>query len=766
MRALLAAFSFTLMLLLSACGDSDGAAMGSPTPTTTASSNVVKGVIRNGVVKAMRWKDGIYVQVTSARTGGAGEFSLEIPNPVPGEVLRLDLGVSADTEMLCDAAQCGSASFGEWAPLTTSPGLSTWVSVAEDGSLTVMPMTPVSTLLVRYAEDVGGGHIDATSLEAAQLRVAALFRMSTTDLLARPGNIVDTLWLDAASPEAVKVSLLSAAFAELSRSSGLSIEQVISNYIDAFIDNNGHLLQDGGSNSLGNLYRGADAVATIAGSPDVQAWVTTWIGNAVAALQSGELSTAACAPDCAPFDSNVFIDALGTGENSLGGDLRLVMTKKGAASLEALLAGELAKYGWLASADTVRVGGTALQVALMSVMQSFGQAPTLPEGLTATVEGNTTHLQGVLHDPDNVMPDLTVNLHITLPQVLSTLQGHVQGTPGPFFTFGAVGTMETAKVRASIDGDFVIDASGTDFTSLRTAYTALVMATIYGDEAGMLAAEQSLNGAIAGILRAGEARFTLDGSASLAQLDLQGEALVETSRLAVQGNAWLHVDMKGRSNGGIAANGKVEHGSLTLPSGDHFEVDSDAGHYLGFALRRDGTASAKFAANVLSYAAEASGDGSIAELGTLLTNLRNSVADALEKPPEEGATGDFLTQLLTDLATLQLTVSGQATIPELGHTYTLTIADGLMRISQPDSDAVALALSLGRQGVLARTDGGWWLLGLDLANPLFPAVTLADSSGGEWRWVFDFSGVLVAPPVGELVADIGSGGCYGAAMYC
>ena len=106
-----------------------------------------------------------------------------------------------------------------------------------------MPMTPVSTLRVRYAENLAGGHLTATALEAARLRVAALFRMTPEQLLTRPGNIVNTLWLDAASPEAVKLSLLSAAFAELASIHNVGLDEVIAGYAGYFIAQDGHLVQ-------------------------------------------------------------------------------------------------------------------------------------------------------------------------------------------------------------------------------------------------------------------------------------------------------------------------------------------------------------------------------------------------------------------------------------------------------------------------------------------------------------------------------------------
>ncbi|MCC2637402.1 MAG: hypothetical protein K0Q68_1121 [Moraxellaceae bacterium] len=767
MRALVASFAFSLCLLLAACGgDSDGGS-GAPAASGSVSSNVVKGLIRNGVVTAWRWRDGQYVRVATARTSDTGDFALEIPAPVPGEVLRLDLGLSGDTsaarrtEMLCDVAQCGSGVRGDWVPLTTELGLTSWVSVGEAGELTVMPMTPVSTLLVRYAENLGGGHLTAAVLDAARLRVAALFRMTPEQLLTRPGNIINALWLDAATPEAVKLSLLSAAFAELASVQGVTIQEVIASYVEHFIANDGHLVQADATASLGDLYSGVNGVVAAAGAPAVQAWVNNWITEVSAALQSGKLNTTACAPDCAPFDSNDFLNALGTSSDSLGGDLRRVMTEKNVDTLEELLAGELSRYGWLLGPDSTALAQVALQVVAVGALSSIGFPASSTEQLSLVQEGDVLHVDGSING-------LLVDLDITIPQLLNMIQAY---TPGQSlnFLFGAKGTVQNGRFRASIDGTLAIDATGTDFLPLKQAITAVIMAQMSGDAAASETALASALKAVADIIRKGEATFTLNGAAGLAKLELQGDALVETSRLAVEGNAWLHVNMDGRNGSAIAANGKVEHGRLALPNGDHFEVDPARGHFLRFALGEDGTAEVNFAANVLGHAASASGNGRLAALGPMLNNLRDGISAQVETLDLD--LNGILAQLVEDFGQLALTVTGHAVIPDFGHTYTLTIADGQLAISQPGSTETALQVGLGGTGLMAQAGGKWWLLGIDLRTPGYPALTLLDSSGGDWRWEFDFTGVLVvtALPVVPVISYTGTQPppeCYGTVVYC
>ncbi|HEX4869399.1 MAG TPA: hypothetical protein VFV15_01565, partial [Moraxellaceae bacterium] len=224
-----------------------------------------------------------------------------------------------------------------------------------------------------------------------------------------------------------------------------------------------------------------------------------------------------------------------------------------------------------------------------------------------------------------------------------------------------------------------------------------------------------------------------------ARLELQGDALVETSRLAVAGKAGLKVDMDGLAGGGVKASGLVDHGSLELPNGDTFTVDPEQGHYLRFALAQDGTAELNIGVRVLGHDATVSGSGTLAALGPLLSHLKDGIADQLQ-----ALTLDFTalaTQFLTDARALALTVSGQAVIPDFDHAYTLTLANGVLAISQPDSSEVALQVVFSSRGLVASAGGKWWMVSVDLSVPGMPALLLSDSSGGEWRRDFDFSGV-------------------------
>lgn len=751
LRPLLASVVCSLSLLLAACGgsgDTPAAPAAAAPPTASGSANVVKGLVRNGVVTALAWRDGAWTPVGGGRTDDNGDFLLEVTAVEAGEVLRLELGLSTDpsapTEMLCDVASCGSGVRGDWVALDSGLGLLSWARVGSDGSLETMPMTPLSTLLVRYAESVGGGRLDAASVAVARQRVAALLGMGGGDLMARPGNIDNPLWMQVASPAAVKLSLLAAAFAELAAQNGVGVGEVVEFMAGRFLEHDGHLMQAGELGSLQDLYAGVSLLLAAPGAPAADAWVGEWLSARTASLQAGELSLPACAPDCGEFDSGAIIAALGTAEGSLGADLVRLLEERGHARLEALVAAELSHYAWLASEDSLALARAAVQLAVISAGQAFGGGPVAVEGLTMVREGNVLHFDGVLHG-------LSVDLDVTVPPVLEMLQAYVPGAP-PVFVIGASGTLENERLRARIDGTLAIDSDGTSLTPLRNAIASLASAAVSGDAALVAAAQAALLEAIADIVRTGEATFTLQGSAGIAQLQLEGDALVETRRLAISGEGSLWVDMNGRLGGGIAASGSVTQGRIDLPNGDYVEVVPARGHFLRFALAADGSAEARFGAHVLGHGATVSGNGSIGGLGALLGNVRDQVAAALQTLSFDPAA--FIAGLLEDLGTLTLAVAGEAEIPDYGHAYVLTIADGVLRLSQPNSSSVALEARLGTRGLLLSAGGQWWLFGLGLGEPGYLDLRISDSAGGEWLRSFPLPAL---PPLTELVAASGAG---------
>lgn len=731
-RHVLASLCLFLSLVLAACGGGSGSdSSGSSTPTSTVSSNVVKGIIDNGIIKAWRWENGAYVQVGSAATDVTGHYSLSLSDHAQG-LVRLDLTISTDpanpTRMRCDAAKCGNAAFGDWVTLTTNPGLSTWAKVAADGTVTVMPMTPVSTLLVRYAEAVGG-HLDADTVSFAEQRIASLLNMSTDDLLAVPGDLTSVVWVNAASNKALKLTLLAAAFADIANGQGKDVSAIINDYATAFNDNNGRLLQAGdtGVATLGNLLQSAINSGVLSHSPANADWeqtLTTLQSNVLSALPAG-----------ATFDSGKLLTALGP----MGDDIRSVITASGKNNLEELVTSELAQFGWLASKDTAGVAGVAVQTVVYAVMGSTALGAIPPQylafvpSLSVVAASDGGGLDVVLFPPTKTMtikgttPDgMVVDLTLTL----TALNAGSHANP---FSFSAVGTVTNANVKATINGTLTIDPTTTDLSPLVNAIGSLGASATGGSTFN----GQALLAAITGLLQSGHGVFTIQGTAAL-------ESLVNTgSTLSVDGKASLDLNMAGGANGAIAASGSVDHGTLALPNGDHFVVNPDNGDFLTFALGSGGSFSTQFSAYVLTLPQTVvTASGSLSALGNLLSSARDNVVSQLQ-----AATLDLASILNVfvnfDYSQMHLTVNGQANI--LGsyqHVYKLALANGDLTITQPNSNQVAIEVSGSTKGLMVRAGTLWWVLGVDLSNVNDPALTVGDASGGEYR--IDLTSLIAA----------------------
>ncbi len=354
MRRGMIAAGLAVAAMLGGCQFGDGAGGSGPSaagvvvaPGPTLNGTVAEGLMANAVVTAYRWQAGGYVAVGSAVTDDAGRYSLTLPRTATG-LLRLDVKLSADpanpTRMRCVAAHCGGAVFGEWLPLAANPGLTGWANVSTTTAATVMPVTPLSTLIVRYAEMLGGGHLRAAELNVAVQRAALLLGVPSSAFALTPGDVSDRTFVSTAAPGALKMSLLAAAFAQLADTQGLGLGAVIDQYAGAFLKNNGRLLQaDTGvpaQPNLAALIQAAEDVNTLAfggGDADWQAWL--------AQQQAGVLNVL---PPAAPFNSAALITALGP----MGQDVQSVMNDASASTLQQLAGNELNQFRWLASNDT------------------------------------------------------------------------------------------------------------------------------------------------------------------------------------------------------------------------------------------------------------------------------------------------------------------------------------------------------------------------------------------------------------------------------
>ncbi|MDP2228075.1 MAG: hypothetical protein Q8J78_11435 [Moraxellaceae bacterium] len=726
---LAASLALAFSLFLTACGDDNSTSSsggGTPPVAATVSSAVVKGVIDGAVVTAWQWRDGNNVQLAQAPTNAVGDFALSLPAGTTGVIrLSLDLGDDGQALMRCDAdAGCNGVLFGEWETITEAPGLMSWAEVAADGTVVVMPMTPLSTLVVRYAEALSGGGLDRFALSFARQRLALLLGMTADSLLARPGDVTSATWVSSTDASGLQVALLSAGFAEMAAGQGSSVNALIDDYVQSFLDNNGRLMQAAdGAPSIGHLLAAARAVAQRLSSTDARTLVADWQAR-IDGLEAWALNTL----PMVGFDSNAWLDAMGP----LGADVRTVLADSGASSVEQLLFAELNQFGWLLSSDSLALVQATLGlvenvIAGMTQLELAVVFPIPADGvLLHDSEDYTVRLKpAAVEDGVALLPRLLVQgsrfgLDIDLVISLTALS---KGSADKMFVFGAKGTLSNERVSAVIDGTLKIDPKDTDLNSLLGALAGLMSGS------GDLSA---LKAVVAGILRDGHGVFTVEGAAGLTRLD-------NGSTLSAQGLAHIDVDMNGNA-GGIKLGGAITHGALVLPNGDRFAIRSGTADKLTFAMVDDGSFTARFAATVLTVPeAVVTASGKLTDLGVLASHARDAILAELES--EELDLARLLASLLDfDFGGMHLTVDGQAVVGAWGKTYRLSLNDGTLKILQPNSTTdIALQLVLGASGLQVSAGDRWMHIGLDWDNL---ALLIADQSGGEHR--IEFGGRLLA----------------------
>lgn len=724
MRFLFKAAAVSAALMLGGCNDgadSTGTTTSAvgvesvPVTTPTISTSVVQGQIRNAVLTASRWQGTGYVTVATTMSDAAGNFTLSMPDSVAGYV-KLEMSLSTDparpTEMLCVAAQCGSATFGQWYPLTENPRMSSWALVASNGSVTTQPLTPFSTMAVRYAEKLGGGFLSSTAVNLARKRVALLLGVSIGTLGLTPGNVTNPTFVRTTNPASLKWSMLTAAFADLAETQGRSLSAVIDSYSTAFQKYNGQLLQtaDGlpAQSSLAALIRAAINVDTAArgtAALTLQPWLDLQVAGELTPLPAWT------------FDSSALIAGLGP----MGQDITSVIQANGASTLEELIRNQLSSFRWVASQESVAIASIGTQTVVMAMLGSAVLANLTPEAVNTSIVLGSGDLNVVLNTGTRVMTLIGTSqgMNINLRLTLTALNAGSQTRP---FVFSAVGSVSNANVNATINGSLRIDPKSTDLNPLLAATSGLF--------AGSPTALQDLLRAFGGILQSGHGFFTLTGSAGMQSV------VNPASQLAVTGKAYLNVEMAGGTAGAIKAGGGVSYGTLTLPNGDSFTVDPAAGDTLTFALGdSDGTFNTRFSAYTLGLPQTlVKASGRLSGLGSLLTGMRNTVTSQLALGQLDVAS--LLSSLLNyDFSQLDLSMRGQANIlGSYNHVYNMTLSGGRLWISQPNSTAWAISASGDLDGVLVKAGNQNYVMGLDLRNLQNPALVVGDAvNGGIWR---------------------------------
>ncbi|MEE4249795.1 MAG: carboxypeptidase-like regulatory domain-containing protein, partial [Alcanivoracaceae bacterium] len=373
-----------LALGLSACGGDDHSAGSTEAPA--AEGRAVKGVLQGAQVTAYAFDEDRKPTrfLATTLTDGQGYFSFP---ELPAELIRLVIEAAPDgsSTMLCDAADgCGDGvAFGQPMALPEDFQLVSLLPADRpEGSVAVTPLTHIAAL---WAEQFPLGVTDQTATLALS-QVAAVFGLDANFAWQTPIDVTNPDELAAAAGSAQTHGFLSAAFAQLG--GGTNAQQIIAEYVQAFIDNGGQLPVGEGGANLQALAGAAESVAqkfadgemdltTLIGS--LQSVYTRWSGPLTVVSGSSGFDEAAMARAMAPLN-----------------DLDSYLRTAGIDESGSFLASQKHQLDWLYTQHTLDLAevslGSALTVIQAAVMTDLllSQIPSgfpLPPTLPIDVQG-------------------------------------------------------------------------------------------------------------------------------------------------------------------------------------------------------------------------------------------------------------------------------------------------------------------------------------------------------------------------------------------
>lgn len=247
-RKLMLASAISSALLLAGCGgassDSEsnsrsGSNSGSTTAATFSLTGVVvKGVVKNGVVTAYELVNGAWVARGSATTDASGAYAISVPaSTYKGGIVKIALTSNATTQMKCELSACGSASFGEFysAPSTTLETLVSSANIAASG-ISNIPITPYTNLVVGRINALVKEKGTASQTDVAGIAAAVRSVVGFEPLTTKAVDITNSAAFNAASTLEQTAAIMSAAVAELAKTSSQDVSTLVSNMATAYAD--------------------------------------------------------------------------------------------------------------------------------------------------------------------------------------------------------------------------------------------------------------------------------------------------------------------------------------------------------------------------------------------------------------------------------------------------------------------------------------------------------------------------------------------------
>ena len=660
-----------LALALSACGGDDSRFVDAPADLA-AEGRAVKGVLQGAKVSAYAFDEqGQPTRfLATTLTDGQGYFSFP---ELPEELIRLVVEAADDgsSMMLCDAADgCGEGvAFGQPMPLPDDFQLISLLPAGRPaGSVAITPLTHIAAL---WAEQFPLGVTDQTAILALS-QVAAVFGLDENFAWQMPIDVTDPAELSAATGAAQSHGFLSAAFAQLG--GGTDAQQVIAEYVQAFIDNGGQLPVGQGSGNLQDLAEAAQSVAqqfadgdidltTLIGS--LQRVYSQWTGPLTVVTGSSGYDEAAMARAMAPLN-----------------DLDSYLRTAGIDETGTFLASQKHQLDWLYGQHTLDLAevslGSALTViqaaVITDLLTSQGYPfPSLPldvQGMpelsaVVTIATRTLTISGI-HNGQ------TVNVVVDLAPL-------IDGLSSGELSYAATASVSNEDITGELQGTLDIDLYETNFAPL---LATLAEAVVSGGDLNSAAFIDELLDLLANL----QVRAHVIGEAAIYQTDDQEFGFYG------QLDAWGEVNTRvlTAQAAGPLLSLHIESGELVSPDGDRlFSLEGVPALHVD--IRESATLQAAFGFEAFGLPVfEVEADGELSGLGDLVTQL-------IQQGSAEGVNPEALLAVVAGLDFSVLDIQGTAAIQGDGKQWQFTL-DGL-RLDATAANDTDVALSFFLTGL-------------------------------------------------------------------
>jgi hypothetical protein len=203
-------------LVVTGCGGGGSSSPSAGTPpggdTSVVSGSAVKGVMKNAVVTAYELDDSgerLEAPVGTTTTDSKGQYRIELNENYEGGLVEIEITVSSETRMVCDASACGTK--GADVELPNDFKLNAIGKASSAGSTVSVPVTAWSTMAAKRAKTlIAGGKSVSDAARQAKAEVSQVAGFDIENTVARDVND-----LAGASAAEAQAAVMNAAVAEL-----------------------------------------------------------------------------------------------------------------------------------------------------------------------------------------------------------------------------------------------------------------------------------------------------------------------------------------------------------------------------------------------------------------------------------------------------------------------------------------------------------------------------------------------------------------------